>query len=300
MGVGGSAVRSIVAGLATVLAGCATEPPPRPETAPLQPVAGEEQKAIAERAFLFVAVYQFEFGGHRYSLGNASDARQRDTYSELVFIDGQFACARERSMATLSDLDSELTQWERVAEPGGLEHLAEQLRKTCESGQVGPPGASSQIGGASGISSNAESGTAERPAGSPSDAELAAAVVTNGAPFAVADPRLLIVAPLVLLAVGISNAVETAAAKTAAERDAKWRAATITEEVMQLLGEPMVEFSLPDVNTKVMAYRLDEVHPYYVGLTGDKPVWFHKEYPWLRQLAEQAIAQQGRIQKKRR
>jgi len=299
MGVGGSAVRSIVAGLATVLAGCASASPPRPETAPLQPVAGEEQKAIAERAFLFVAVYQFEIGGHRYSLGNASDAQQRDTYSELVFIDGQFACARERSMATLSDLDSELTQWERVAEPGGLEHLAEQLRKTCESGQVGPPGASSQVGGASGISSNAESGTAERPAGSSSDAELAAAVVTNGAPFAVADPRLLIVAPLVLLAVGISNAVETAAAKTA-ERDAKWRAATTTEEVMQLLGEPMVEFSLPNVNTKVMAYRLDEAHPYYVGLTDDKPVWFHKEYPWLHQLAEQAIAPQGQIQKKRR
>jgi len=157
MGVGGSAVRSIVVGLATALVGCASEPPPRPQTAPLQPVAGEEQKAIAKRAFAFVAVYQFEFGGHRYSLGNASDAQQRDTYSELVFIDGQFACARERSMATLSDLDSDLTQWERVAEPGGLEHLAEQLRKTCESGQVGPPGASSQIGGASGISSNAES-----------------------------------------------------------------------------------------------------------------------------------------------
>jgi hypothetical protein len=300
MGVGGSAVRSIVVGLATALVGCASEPPPRPQTAPLQPLAGEEQKAIAKRAFAFVAVYQFEFGGHRYSLGNASDAQQRDTYSELVFIDGQFACARERSMATLSDLDSELTQWERVAEPGGLEHLAEQLRKTCESGQVGPPGASSQIGGASGISSNAESGTAERPAGSPSDAELAAAVVTNGAPFAVADPRLLIVAPLVLLAVGISNAVETAAAKTAAERDAKWRAATITEEVMQLLGEPMVEFSLPDVNTKVMAYRLDEVHPYYVGLTDDKPVWFHKEYPWLRELAKQALAQQEQAKKQRR
>jgi hypothetical protein len=300
MGLGCSAVRSIVVGLAAALVGCASASSPRPETAPLQPAAGEEQKAIAERAFLFVAVYQFEIGGHRYSLGNASDAQQRDTYSELVFIDGQFACARERSMATLSNLDSELTQWERVAEPGGLEHLAEQLRKTCESAQVGPLGAPPQIGEASGISSNAESGTAGRPAGSPSDAGVAAAVVANGAPFALADPRLLIVAPLVLLAVGISNAVETAADKAAAERDAKWRAATTTEEVLLLLGEPMVEFSLPDVYTKVMAYRLDEVHPYYVGLTDDKPVWFHNQYPWLHELAKQALAQQEQAKKKRR
>jgi len=90
MRVSGGAMRSIVVGLAAVLVGCASEAPQRPVTPPLQPVVGEGQKAIAERAFIFVAVYQFEAGGHRYSLGNASDAKQRDTYSELVFIDGQF------------------------------------------------------------------------------------------------------------------------------------------------------------------------------------------------------------------
>jgi hypothetical protein len=179
-------MRSIVVGLAAVLVGCTAEAPQRPVTPPLQPVVGEGQKAIAERAFIFVAVYQFESGGHRYSLGNASDAQQRDSYSELVF-----------------------------------------------------------------------------------------------------------------LAVGISNAYETAADKTAVERNAKWRAATTTEEVVQLLGKPVIEFSLPNVNTRVMAYRLDDGRPYYVGLSDDKPIWFHNEYPWLHELAEQAIAQQERAPKKR-
>jgi hypothetical protein len=261
-------------------------------------VTGEEQKAIAERAFVFVAVYQFEFGGHRYSLGNASDAQQRDRYSELVFIDGQFVCARERPMATLADVDSDLTQWEQVGEPGGLEHLAEQLRKTCESAQVDPPRTSSEVAEAPEFGNKAVSGTSERRASSRSDAEVAAAVVTYGAPLALADPTLLIFAPLTILALGISNAGQAMAARAAEERDAKWRAAITTEEVIQLLGQPVVEFSLPNVSTRVMAYRLDDVHHYYVGLSGDKPIWFHNEYPWLHELAKQAIAKEEQAKRK--
>ena len=99
MGIGSGSVRLMTAAIATALAGCASSPPPRTATQPLQPVAGETQEVIAERAFLFVAVYQFELAGHRYTLGHASDAQQRETHSELVFIDGRLACARKRPMA---------------------------------------------------------------------------------------------------------------------------------------------------------------------------------------------------------
>lgn len=299
MSLGGGAVRSIVVGVAAVLAGCASEAPQRPVTPPLQPVTGEEQRAIAERAFLFVEIYRFEFGGHRYSLGNASDVQQRDTYSELVFIDGKFACARERSMATVADLDSELTRWEQVGDPGGLEDLEGRLREVCRLAAAAPPPTPPQVDEGPVPSHIAESGTAEGPASSPSDAQVAAAVVAHGANLALVDPRLLLIAPLVLLAVGVSNAVETAAATTAVERNAKWRAATTIEEIMRLLGKPTIEFSLPNVNTRVMAYRLDDVHPYYVGLSDGKPIWMHNEYPWLHELAEQAIAQKGQTQNRR-
>ncbi len=287
-------MRSLLVGLAAVLVGSASEPPQRPVTPPLQPVAGEEQKAIAERAFAFVAVYQFEFGGRRYTLGNSSDAQQRDRYSELVFIDGQLVCARERSMATLSDLDSELTQWELVGEPDGLGRLAERLREACRLVAAVPPVVSSQVVEVPGPSKNAEGGSSEQPAGSRPYGELAAALVGHYGSFALGlrDPTQLIFAPLIMLAVGISDANEAKAARAAEERAAMWRAATTTEEVVQLLGKPMVEFSLPNVETRVMAFQLDDVHRYYVGLSGDKTVWFHREYPWLHDLAEQAIARQ--------
>lgn len=289
MCVGRGAVRSIVVGLVTLLAGCAGQAPQRPETPPLQPVAGEAQTAIAERAYLFVAVYQFEWEGHRYALGNASDAQQRDTYSELVFIDGAFVCARERSMATLADLDSELTQWERVAEPGGLAYFAEQLRSTCVSATVDSPQRSSQKAELSESSSSPVHGESGPRDGSRSDAELAAAIAANSLQLGLVTPALLIVAPLALLAIGISNIDEAIAAKAARQLDAKWQSAQSVEDVMKLLGKPVVEFSLPSVATKVLAYRLDEVHPYYVGLSGGKPIWFHNEYPWLHELAQQAI-----------
>jgi len=290
MGIGSGSVRLMTAAIATALAGCASSPPPRTATQPLQPVAGETQEVIAERAFLFVAVYQFELAGHRYTLGHASDAQQRETYSELVFIDGQFACARERPMETLADLDSELTEWERVAEPGGLEHLAEQLRNACESAQPVSPRMAVEGYGVPPLGDQAASGTSEGPASSPSEAGVAAAVVAHGVNLALVDPRLLLIGPLVLLTVGISNLVEkTLPAKAAEQREAEWRSATTIEEVMKLLGDPVAEFSLPNVNTQVMAYRLGDVHPYYVGMSGGKPIWIHKEYPWLHSLADQAI-----------
>jgi hypothetical protein len=289
MCVGGGTVRSIVACLVTLLAGCASQPPQRPATPPLQPVAGEAQTAIAQRAYLFVAVYQFEWEGHRYTLGNASDAQQRDAYSELVFIDGAFACARDRSMATLADLDSELTQWERVAQPGGLAYFAEQLRSTCASATAASPHRSSQETELTESSSSPVHDESGRPDGPRSDAELAAGIAANSLQLGIANPALLFVVPLALLAIGISNIDEAMAAKTARQQDAKWRSADSIEDVMKLLGKPVVEFSLPDVATKVLAYRLDDVHPYYVGLSDGKPIWFHNEYPWLHELAQQAI-----------
>jgi len=293
------AVRSILACLAAVLAGCASEPPQRPVTPPLQPMAGEGQKAIAERAFAFVLAYQFEFDGHRYSLGNTSDAQQQDTYSELVFIDGQLACARERSMATLSDLDSDLTQWEQVGEPNGLERLAERLREACRLVAPAPPVASSPVGEVAGPGKNAESGSSEQSAGYVADAlqdALSTAFYTSGIPIGAS----LLVAPLTFLIVAASKLDQGATAHAAAQKEAQWRAATTTAEVIQLLGKPLVEFSLPNVNTRVMAYQLGNYeHPYYVGLSDDKPVWFHNEYPWLHELAKQAIAQQAQDQKTR-
>lgn len=285
------ALRPIVVGLAAVLVGCASEAPQRPVAPPLQPAAGDAEKAIAERAFLFVVVYQFEWEGHVYALGNASDAQQQDTYSELVFIDGRVACALERRMATLADMDSELTRWERVAEPGGLAILAQELRSTCASAAIDSPQWSSQGRGSPDSSGSSTPGESGRRGGPHSDEELAASLFLHSLQFAPASPALLIVAPLVMLAIGISSIDEAMAAKGARRQDVKLRSAKTIEDVLKLLGKPAAEFWLPDVATKVLAYRLDEVHPYYVGLSDGKPVWFHNEYPWLHQLAQQASGQ---------
>jgi hypothetical protein len=205
-------------------------------------------------------------------------------------------------MATLSDLDSDLTQWELAGEPDGLVELAERLREACSLAAAAPPVASSQVVEVPGPSRNTESGSSEQRTGSRSDAALAAGLVGYSVPHALAwrDPTALIFVPLIMLVVGISDASQAKAALAADKLEAQWRAATTTEEVVQLLGKPVVEFSLPNVNTKVMAYRLDDVHPYYVGLTDDKPVWFHNEYPWLHELAKQALAQQEQATKQPR
>jgi hypothetical protein len=244
--------------------------------------------------------YQFEFGGHRYSLGNASDAQQQDTYSELVFIDGQLACARERSMASLSDLASDLTQWELVGEPNGLERLSERLREACRLVAAAPPVVSSQVVEVPGSSKSTESGSSEQRAGSGADALHDALTSAFYWSAGLTGTPLLIVAPLTFLIVAVSKLEQGAAAQAAGKKDAQWRAATTTAEVIQLLGKPVVEFSLPSVNTRVMAYQLGNYeHPYYVGLADDRPVWFHNEYPWLHELAKQAIAQQEQAKKKR-
>ncbi len=48
-------------------------------------------------------------------------------------------------------------------------------------------------------------------------------------------------------------------------------------------------FELPKVGVQVRAFRLQDVHPYYVGVLDGRPVWFHAEYPWLKQLAMEAL-----------
>jgi hypothetical protein len=56
-----------------------------------------------------------------------------------VFIDGELSCSRDRIALSLSDLDSDLTQWEWVSEPGGLEYLAGRLLQACRPEDSTPP-----------------------------------------------------------------------------------------------------------------------------------------------------------------
>ncbi len=137
-------LRTLLATFSALIAGCASQRiemnwPEEAAAVPLEPVAHESRQAIVERAYFFSAIYAFEVDGHGYELANAIDANRSDNIYELVFIDGELACSRDRVVRSVSDLDSDVTAWEWVSEPEGLEYLADRLRIGCGLAAWTPP-----------------------------------------------------------------------------------------------------------------------------------------------------------------
>jgi len=116
----GHRVVSAIATVATLAAGCASQPAAPPEQ--LSPIApGDTPLSIVERGYDLVAVYQFVLDDHRYAFAGAYGNNKG---YDLVFFDGHLGCTHETAL-------TDLTDWEWVAESDGLQYLASRLRQAC-------------------------------------------------------------------------------------------------------------------------------------------------------------------------
>jgi hypothetical protein len=259
---------------------------------PLEPVAHESRQAIVERAYFFSAIYAFEVDGHGYELANAIDANRSDNIYELVFIDGELACSRDRVVRSVSDLDSDVTAWEWVSEPEGLEYLADRLRIGCGLAAWTPPKVWVAIPTPQ-PAIGADSVLAADSAQEKDEAVRDAAAIAGGVAY-VGLAFIPVFGPLIQLlfagAASVENPPQTSGSDMGVDDGyAKLRSSQSPEELLASLGDPDVVFELPKVGVQVRAFRLQDVHPYYVGVLDGRPVWFHAEYPWLKQLAMEAL-----------
>ena len=246
-----------VAGLlAIALAGCASAPPAASSAA----TAGDSAQAITERGYRVVPVYQFALDGQQYALAKGYSG---DKSYDLIFIGATLACARKTP-------NDEITAWQRVGEPDGLEYLASRLRQACGLETWTEPRHS-----AADAELSAEQQSAEK---------VAKALVFL--PLAVLVPLL---DPVTTLLASPWVAADKNSAKNLSAGQARMQLGLTRAETVARLGEPTVEFPLPAVNVTVLAYLSGAVSGhqgrYYVGLKDDHVLWMHAEHLWLHRLA---------------
>ena len=253
--------RCAVAGLlAVALVGCASAPP----VATSEATAGDSAQAITDRGYLVVPVYQFALDGQHYALAKGYSGEK--SY-DLVFIGATLACTRNTP-------NDELTAWEWVGEPDGLEYLASRLRQACGLEtwtEPRQPSAAAKL--------SAEQEKAER---------LATAVASL--PFAIV---LSLLEPFPSLLASPWVAADKDSAKNLSAGQARMQLGLTRAETVARLGEPTVEFPLPAVSVTVLAYLSGAVSGhqgrYYVGLKDDHVLWMHAEHLWLHGLATAAL-----------
>lgn len=283
-----SGVRGLlVALLLATLAGCASAPPEEaaPPVPELPPQPGDTFAGIVERGYQLLVAYQFMIDGHSYAFANAYAGWQ--TY-DLVFIDGQLACGEPHFIGDVTD-------WEWVGEADGLAYLAGRLRQACGLEEPTPARPSPALASTGGMAPGAD-GSGNSSSGTDADeffrehpfAEALAAgvVVTVG----------LVWGPFMwlpgLVVESVSGQPSTAAVDPARAHVRELGLSVTVDDVVKQFGRPQVTFVLPRAATTVIGYGVDKPQSLYVGFAEGHAIWIHGYYPWLKDLAKQALAEE--------